>query len=371
MPAIPLPEVQVAAGHAGHLSTGSGVNLWIVVYLSVTVMIMLWYAMSYLKLRQILNRGREASEDNYILILNTGIGPGTLGRKVFIPGEFCEPAIIAHEVAHIRAGHRYDLLLLLCIQCLCWMNPFAWIILRELKTVHELEADAQAASAFDRCYYQELLLSQAFSVPPSLLVHSFFNHPIKRRIIMLQNVHSSKRVAAITTAVLLTIVMVSGAVYAQTVNKKQSAKRGEIATADSLRAIKAVEAHFNDPQVQRQLKKELKNAKPVIIPDGRMVYKYVDQMPEFKGDLNGYLIHNLHYPDSARAHNQQGRSIVQFIVDENGKVVNPEIVRSSGVAVLDNEALRAVSEMPAWNPGKQAGTPVNVYFTMPISFKLD
>ncbi len=109
----------------------------------------------------------------------------------------------------------------------------------------------------------------------------------------------------------------------------------------------------------------------VDAPAAPAIFKFVEQMPSFKGDLNAYLSAKLRYPDDAREAGTEGRSVIQFIVNENGSISGVEVVRSSGSASLDAEAKRVVSNMPAWSPGKQQGKEVKVYFTLPVTFKLD
>ena len=72
----------------------------------------------------------------------------------------------------------------------------------------------------------------------------------------------------------------------------------------------------------------------------------------------------------SRENNSQGRVIVRFIIDSNGIVISPQVVRSSGDFYLDMEAVRVIESMPKWKPGKHKGKPVCVYFTMPIVFSL-
>ena len=131
---------------------------------------------------------------------------------------------------------------------------------------------------------------------------------------------------------------------------------------------------FSSSVLYAQQKKAVKksvSAAPTEAPSKAPVYKFVEQMPKFNGDFAVFLNSKLHYPDSARAHNEEGRSIVQFVVNEKGEVVTPTVVRSSGFPLLDEEALRVVSLMPAWNPGEQKGQKVAVYYTLPITFKLE
>lgn len=97
----------------------------------------------------------------------------------------------------------------------------------------------------------------------------------------------------------------------------------------------------------------------------------VEQMPTFKGDLNEYLSAQLNYPDEARENGTEGRSFIQFIVNEDGSISGVEVLRSAGSSSLDAEAKRVVAGMPKWNPGKQQGKPVKVYFRLPITFRLN
>ena len=109
----------------------------------------------------------------------------------------------------------------------------------------------------------------------------------------------------------------------------------------------------------------------VHLPDGRVVFKGVKDMPKFQGDMQSFLISNLRYPEEARQKKIQGRSIVRFIVASDGKVSDAEIVRSAGNTLLDNESLRVVNLMQDWTPGMHEGHPVAVYYVLPVTYMLD
>jgi tonB family C-terminal domain len=102
------------------------------------------------------------------------------------------------------------------------------------------------------------------------------------------------------------------------------------------------------------------------------VYEIVEDMPTFPGgitELMNYLSKNTHYPASTKRDGIQGRVVVSFIVEPDGSISNAKLVRSID-ANLDQEALRVVSEMPNWTPGKQGGNAVRVRYSLPIAFKL-
>lgn len=94
-----------------------------------------------------------------------------------------------------------------------------------------------------------------------------------------------------------------------------------------------------------------------------------EKIPEPGYDLKKYLAENVHYPDSAIAHNIEGRVIVKFVVYENGSISRCEVIKGIGKE-CNEEALRVVKAMPRWKPGIQHGKPVKVYFTLPVVFKL-
>ena len=98
-----------------------------------------------------------------------------------------------------------------------------------------------------------------------------------------------------------------------------------------------------------------------------------DELPEFPGgtvSLLEYLRKNIKYPAVCRENNVQGRVVVSFIIDIDGSITDAEVVRSVD-PLLDAEALRTISQMPAWKPGKKDGNIVKVKYSVPINFRLD
>jgi periplasmic protein TonB len=116
-------------------------------------------------------------------------------------------------------------------------------------------------------------------------------------------------------------------------------------------------------------------APPVVEapPPKEEVFTRVEQMPQFgsgERELLEYLQKNIKYPAIARENGIQGTVVVQFVVDKDGSITIPEVVRGIGGG-CDEEALRVVREMPKWQPGKQQGRPVKVKFTLPVRFRLE
>lgn len=107
-------------------------------------------------------------------------------------------------------------------------------------------------------------------------------------------------------------------------------------------------------------------------PDNRDIYNCVEQKPEFPGGnvaMMNFIAQNLKYPKEQLDSGIQGRVIVKFKVDTLGNVCEPTIVRGKDSA-LDKEAIRLVKSFPRFSPGMLNGKKVNVWFTVPIVFKL-
>jgi len=93
-------------------------------------------------------------------------------------------------------------------------------------------------------------------------------------------------------------------------------------------------------------------------------------MPKAAYDLNKFLFTNIHYPDSARENDQEGRVVIRFIVDKSGNINDASVVK--GVSEdIDNEALRVVNIMPPWMSGMRDDQKVDMVFYLPIAFKLE
>lgn len=106
--------------------------------------------------------------------------------------------------------------------------------------------------------------------------------------------------------------------------------------------------------------------------DGELVYHKVDQMPEFPGGQQAlflFLAQNLQYPAECMDNSIQGKVIIKCVIKKDGSIGRIEVVRSVD-PLLDKEAIRVVKLFPKFIPGRKDGKPVNVWYTMPIMFRL-
>lgn len=127
----------------------------------------------------------------------------------------------------------------------------------------------------------------------------------------------------------------------------------------------------DDRNVVREHKDEIVVEEKTEVEENK-VFTAVEQMPQFPGgeaELMKYISKNLKYPPVAMENNIQGRVVVQFVVTKTGKIGEVKVVRGKDPD-LDKEAVRVVKSLPDFIPGKMNGQTVNVWYTLPITFKL-
>ena len=108
------------------------------------------------------------------------------------------------------------------------------------------------------------------------------------------------------------------------------------------------------------------------VPEEGTIFEVVEQMPEYPGGMPAmmeFISKNIKYPAAAQQAKIQGRVTIQFIVNTEGNIINPRVLRSAD-PLLDAEAIRLTTIMPKWKPGMQRGQAVNVKYSVPIMFRL-
>jgi len=146
---------------------------------------------------------------------------------------------------------------------------------------------------------------------------------------------------------------------------------------DSVKVEDQSKLMISDDQVSTTVNKEVvevveQKQEEVQEKEEQQVFVVVEEMPEFPGGelaLRTFIGKAIVYPTVAQENGIQGKVFVTFVVNKDGSVSNAKIARGVD-ASLDAEALRVVSTLPKWKPGKQRGVPVRVSYTVPISFKL-
>ena len=255
--------------------------------------------------------------------------------------------ILTHEQEHIRLGHSIDLVVLQAATIIQWFNPFVWLIGKNLKAIHEFEVDeAVLNKGIDGTQYQKFLVIKAVGNRLQPFANNLNKESLKRRIIMM-NQKRSNRWMMLKALFVIPVATLAVSVFAN--------------TSDMSNMANAVSTTANTLSTTNMQTKQ----------SDKKIFRVVEEMPKFKGGdakLMEFLMMNMKYPESAIKAKQQGRAIVGFVVRKDGTVSDVYIEKSTGYDVLDNEAMRVVKSMPAWEPGKQKGKPVNVEYFVPITF---
>ncbi|MBC7382032.1 MAG: TonB family protein [Bacteroidia bacterium] len=243
--------------------------------------------------------------------------------------------ILQHERAHVNQWHSLDIVFYELLTVFFWFNPVTFLLLKELRNVHEYLVDKEAVKNIqDKTIYCELLIAKAAARHALQFTHSFiYINTLKNRIMMI-----TKNTRISVWRYTIIIPLIGMLTYFSSCSKTSPTEQQEQSTSS----------------IQNEI------APP-------------ETMPEFKGGteaLYKYLSANINYPPEAKNNKVEGRILIKFMVDENGKVSSMEIAKSAG-KLLDEEALRVLSIMPAWIPANDKGKNVACKMLLPISFKLE
>lgn len=348
-----------------------------------------------------LKRGlRQTVRDNYVHIYleNKSSSSFSFFNWIFLNTEeegSNRDEIIIHEEEHAKQLHSLDVLLIELVCIILWWNPFVWMIRREMKTNLEYLADRGVVNkGYDSYTYQYTLLQTINNNAGIPLINNFNVSQLKKRIAMMNKqktsiLGSAKYLLSLPLIVGLLLIncSLSGALQdnpkPKTLKDIDAKDIKEIAV-DKKNNIIIIEEKNGNMYKYKSGESELTEASPEDISFKLTVseqnstqdeepLRSVDDMPRYPGgdnEMYKFIGDNLKYPESAVKENVEGRVIIRFVIDKEGNVKEPNILRGIH-ADCDAEAIRVVSMMPKWTPGKQNGKDVSVYFTLPIIFKLD
>ncbi len=276
--------------------------------------------------------------------------------------------ILAHERVHSRQYHSIDLLITEIIAIFLWFNPFIWFYKKSLKETHEyLADDGVMEQGCDITGYQLLLLEQVIGIQPGLANNFNKSLTIKRLSMMKTKKSSQLSKYRILLALPVIALMIAGFACCESENNDMNTDK--------------------DGKMSKSLSEKI---------DNEPIFQIVEVMPEFPGGeqaLRKFIAQNVKYPAKARKNGISGKVYVKFVVTKTGKVDHVSIARGidteeikhvtvvgykegsndaieTSAKLLEEEAMRVVSSLPDWKPGKQRNKPVNVYFTIPINFAL-
>lgn len=351
--AVQLPEVLIN-GDAKELSVWSWADIIICIYIIGAVAIFTMTVVQTVRLTKQLRQCEHITDNrgNTIVLTDCATSPFCLFHYIVMSRDDYannRSFILTHEQEHIRLRHSIDLIILQVATILQWFNPFVWLIGKNLKAIHEFEVDeAVLNKGIDATQYQQFLVVKAVGNRLQPFANNLNKESLKRRIIMM-NQKKSNRWMMLKALFVIPVATLAVSVFAN--------------GTDVSNMTNAVNTTANTLSTTNMQTKQ----------SDSKVFVAVEVMPKFKGGESAmmeFLMMNMKYPQAAVKAKQQGRAIVGFVVRKDGTVSDVHITKSAGYAVLDEEAMRVVKSMPAWEPGKQKGKPVNVKYNVPITFRL-
>lgn len=258
-------------------------------------------------------------------------------------------SVVQHEIEHMRQGHSFDILFIDCMMVFQWFNPFYWIIRRLVRENHEFIADNGVIKKgkITPSGYMSLLLTQAIGGHP-VITSNFFNvKTIKKRFKMITNNKKGKQSLLRYVVGVLAAMSVSICFAVENNTAGNVTNPNSIISSDEGNSL--FDSFFNES---------------VKVDDDKAEY------PGGEKALIKFIAENTKYPVEAVNKKIQGKVFVKFNINKDGKVEYANIVKGVDPS-LDEEALRVIKSMPAWNVGKNYGSKVSMGFTIPVTFVLD
>lgn len=340
--------------------------LTFLIYASGILFFLLRHVWSIMRMFRLLRNGRkEKMEDGITLYVHQAkVVPFSWMKLIAISEEDWAKhgeAILAHERAHIRYGHSWDLLLAQTCIFLQWFNPAAWFLKKELQIVHEYEADEHVVcNGMDASAYQLSIIEKAVGMKLFTIANSFTYSLLTKRVTMM-NQKKSNRWARLKGLFVLPVAALAVVAFA----RPEAIPIQEVSFPKS----KEVIVSQNVPEEKKPMLKG-KSMKQEEMEE--KVFMIVEELPQFPGgwgECIKIIQQNIQYPSDAVAENKEGLVLVTMIIRKDGSVANARIYKGVHPS-LDREALRVVEHLPRCIAGKDKGENVNVYFTLPVRFKL-
>jgi len=355
---IMLQEVSVVATYNIQPET-EAFSVLTSIYVGGVIMFLTLLTCKLLSIYRMICKNKSTSKGIYKLIeLSENNIAYSFFRYVFISKESKEEdKIISHELVHVNQSHSIDVIIINILQGILWFNPIIYLYKKEIQENHEYIADNEVIKHHSAGGYLQLLLTQTFRLATPI-TSNLAQSNLKKRIKMITNKDNKKySLVRYVSAFVLPIAMI----FAISACNNASTNKDKVEEIVDINDVESVSAS-SDKKVTIIKKTEQED----------QVFMRVEEMPEFKGGMKqlfSYLSKNTKYPQEALSKNIQGRVIVGFVVNKDGSVSDVKVLRPVN-KYLDAEAIRVVSSMPNWKPGKQEDKKVRVSYNVPVNFRL-
>jgi hypothetical protein len=232
-------EISLSSVPAAHTSVFTIENVLKAVYFFVSAIILVRLLAAFFKLKILLDK-YVVERIDHIHFINTH-EPGTpfsffkwlfWNNKIELNSEEGQQ-IFRHELFHIEQKHSWDIIFMEIISVIFWINPFFYLVKKEIKTIHEFLADEFATNEKDKWNYAELLLMQVLSTQTHRLINPFFHNQIKRRIAMI-TLSKKPSYQYLRKIMVLPVAAIVIALFAFTYRNKQESNRVQKSFSDSL-----------------------------------------------------------------------------------------------------------------------------------------
>lgn len=311
-----------------------------------------WFVFKLFQLGRLKSKSKVEHYPDYTkVIMPQSTSAFSFFRSIFMGAQIKkdkEANILAHEMVHVKQKHTLDLLFFELARIVFWFNPLVYIYQNRIAELHEFIADEKAVKQNKQAHF-EMLLSEAFHTQNISFVNQFFTKSlIKKRIVMLQK-KKSKAVWRLKYVLLLPLVLAMLFYTSCEISKESGSE--EV-----------------DSSVPLTISKEVAFMEVDEVPIFPGCEDAEDKAACFQEKIQKHIRKNFHYPEAAQEQGIQGRVSSIFTIDAEGSIVD---IRMRGPhELLEEETQRILSKLPQMRPGKQDGQPVNVPFSIPITFRL-
>jgi len=331
------------------LSFWNNLSLLEWMYLCAAFVMLVWFLAKLYRISSLKGSGLKSYYPEFTkVVVHKSAVAFSFFRIVFLGDDIPktkEPQIIAHELVHIKQWHSLDLLFFELMRIVFWFNPLVYVYQNRLAELHEFLADA-----INKKEQYQLLLAEAFQTQHISFINQFFKPSlIKKRIVMLSKAKSKKLYRfkyLLLVPLILAIVL------------------------------------YTSCEMEHKKESELTNTPLTVgVGEKKVSFMEVDKAPIFPGCENeanakacfqekmvSHIKEHFNYPQEAQEQGIQGRVSIVFVIGSDGVIKN---IRKRGPhELLENEAVKIVQRLPQMVPGMQNGQPVEVPFSIPITFKL-
>jgi TonB family protein len=332
--ALPTYDSTLSAVSASNSNRFNVLTFWYTIYALVTAGFLIQFFISILKIYSIKKASLPLNYNGTTIWENKNSQHFSFFNFMVVSDQINQhelKPIVKHEQTHIKELHSLDVLLIEALKIVFWFNPAVWMLKNEITTNHEFIADLSASQEDELAYFQ-LLVNHAKPDHNLLLTQQFAKPSLTRiRISKLNNKSLKPNTMKNTIAMFVAGAMLTALSCTSQVTTPDT---------DQIKKVKKAEE--------------------------------LDIQPQYPGGMEAmftYLGENIKYPEDAKNDSIEGTVYVQFLVSETGELKEVKSIKKVH-ASLDESAVKTISTMPNWTPGKIGEKAYAVKMILPIKFAL-